>query len=61
VNPGLGLKYNLNETIGFNVSVGYYFISLDAKNFKFPEQEENFNAFIVSAGISFSFLKSKKL
>jgi len=60
-NPGFGVEFFPNERIGFNLSSGYYFIMLNKKNFKSPEREENFNAFVLQAGLRFYFIKSKDL
>ncbi len=61
VVSGFGLEYDLNDKIGFYLSAGYHYTLLDEKNFKTPEQVENFQAINVHAGIRMSFLKSKKL
>ncbi|MBN2214513.1 MAG: outer membrane beta-barrel protein [Bacteroidales bacterium] len=61
VISGFGAEYDLNDNIGFYLSAGYQFILLDEKNFKMPEQVENFHALNFQAGIRLSFLKSKKL
>jgi len=60
-NPGFGVEYFPNERIGFYFSSGYYFIMLNKKNFKSPEQEENFNALVLQAGLRLYFIKSKDL
>lgn len=61
VTSGFGVEYVLSDKIGFYLSAGYHFILLDEKNFKTPEQVENFQALNFQAGIRLSFLKSKKL
>jgi opacity protein-like surface antigen len=60
-NPGFGLEYNPNDKICFYISAGYYFIKLKNENFKSPDLEENFNAYVIHAGLRYSFLKSKDL
>jgi hypothetical protein len=59
--PGIGLEFNVNDRIGFNISSGYYFILLNEENFRMPEQNENLNAISLQAGFKFSFLKSKEI
>ena len=61
VVSGFGVEYDLNDKIGFYLTAGYHCIFLDEKNFKTPEQVENFQALNFQAGIRLSFLKSKKL
>jgi len=61
ITSGFGAEYDLNDKIGFYLSAGYHYILLDEKNFKTPEQVENFQALFLHAGIRLSFLKSKKL
>jgi opacity protein-like surface antigen len=60
-NPGFGIEYNPFSRMCFYLSPGYYFISLNKKNFKSPAQEENFNAFVIQAGLRLNFIKSKEL
>ncbi len=60
-NPGLGVEYSLNDKFIFYLSSGYYFIILNKDNFKSPSREENFNAFVLQAGLRFNFIKSKDL
>jgi len=61
LNPGFGLEFFPKESVGFNLTTGYYFMLLNKKNFKSPELEENFNAFVIQAGLRFYFIKSKDL
>jgi hypothetical protein len=61
LNPGIGLEYSANDKMGFYLLTGYYFILLKDENFKSPALEENFNAYVIQAGLRFSFLKSKDL
>ena len=60
-NPGLGLEYVPNDRIHLYLEPGYYFIMLNEKNFVYAERVENFNAFILQAGIRYSFIKAKDL
>ena len=60
-NPGFGIEYRPNERINIYLSSGLYFIVLNKENFKSPEREENFKAFILHTGIRFNFIKSKDL
>jgi len=60
-NPGLGLEFTQGKRIHIYLETGYYFISLHEANFTDPSRVENFNAFIISSGIRFNFLKSKDL
>jgi len=60
-NPGFGLEYFPNDKIGFYLSSGYYFIMLNKDNFKGPSRVENYNAFVLQAGVRFYFIKSKDL
>ncbi len=61
VIPGLGLEYSPNSKLNFILSSGYDFIFLNKKNFKSPEREENFKAFVIQAGLRMYFIKSKDL
>jgi len=60
-NPGLGVEYSPNDRIHFYLEPGYYFIMLNEKNFKAQERVENFNAFVLTAGLRYFFIKSKDL
>ena len=60
-NPGLGLEYFPKDRIMFSLSTGYYFIKLKEENFKSPSRVENFNAFVIQAGLRLYFIKSKDL
>jgi len=62
-NPGLGIEYNPNEKISAFLTAGYYHIFMNEKNFAYyyPERSADFNAFLIQAGIRYSFIKSKNL
>jgi len=60
-NPGIGLEYKPDYKMHYFLETGIYSILLDKKNFKSPSREENFNAFVLQAGLRFNFLKSKDL
>ncbi|MCX6329296.1 MAG: outer membrane beta-barrel protein [Bacteroidia bacterium] len=62
-NPGLGIEYNPIEKISVFLTAGYYHIFMNEKNFAYyyPERSGNFNAFLIQAGIKYSFIKSKNL
>jgi len=60
-NPGLGMEFSPGKMMHFYVETGYYFISLKEENFKDPARVENFNSFVLQAGIRINFIKSKDL
>jgi hypothetical protein len=60
-NPGFGVEYSPNDRIHLYLEPGYYFIMLNKKSFMSPERVENFNAFILTAGLRYFFIKSKDL
>lgn len=60
-NPGMGLEFTPGKRIHIYLEAGYYFISLNEKNFTDPPRVENFNAFIIQSGVRINFLKSKDL
>lgn len=60
-NPGLGLEYKPGSRMSVYLSSGYSFIKLNKKNFKSPSREENFNAFVLQAGLRIAFIKTKDL
>jgi opacity protein-like surface antigen len=63
-NPGLGLDYNPSEKISVFLTGSYYRIFMNEKNFVSyyePETVSDFNAFLIQAGIRYSFIKSKNL
>lgn len=60
-NPGFGVECHTGKMFNFYFETSYYFIALDDTKFKSPERVENFNAFILQAGIRFFFIKSKDL
>jgi opacity protein-like surface antigen len=62
-NPGLGIEYNPSEKISVFLTAGYYHIFMNEKNFQYdqPESSADFNAFLIQAGIRYSFIKSKNL
>jgi hypothetical protein len=61
LNPGLGVEFSPNDRIHLYLEPGYYFIMLNEKSFKSPQRVENFNAFVLTAGLRYFFLKSKDL
>jgi hypothetical protein len=61
INPGFGVEYKTGKMINFYIETGYYFIALDETKFKDPARVENFNAFVLQAGIRLFFIKSKDL
>jgi opacity protein-like surface antigen len=63
-NPGLGLDYNPSEKISVFLTAGYYHIFMNEKNFQHvyePATVADLNAFLIQAGIRYSFIKSKNL
>jgi hypothetical protein len=60
-NPGLGVEFFPKDRIGISLTTGYYFIKLNKDNFKSYSQVENFNAFVIQAGLKMYFIKSKDL
>jgi opacity protein-like surface antigen len=60
-NPGFGVEYSPKDKLHFFLESGYYFIMLNKDHFKSPELEENFNAFVLQAGLRYCFIKSKDL
>lgn len=61
INPGLGLEFTPANMVHIYLETGYYYISLKEENFTDPSRVENFNAFVIQAGIRINFLKSKDL
>ena len=63
LNPGLGIEYSPSDKISISLTSGYCFIFMNEKNFQYdePDRIENFNAFLLQAGIRYSFFKSKDL
>jgi hypothetical protein len=60
-NPGFGVEYCPGNKLNFYLETGYYFIALDKNKFKNPAMVENFNSFILQAGLRMFFIKSKDL
>jgi opacity protein-like surface antigen len=60
-NPGLGVEYSPNDKLHFYLESDYYLIFLNKDYFKYAERKENFNAFVLQAGLRLSFIKSKDL
>lgn len=60
-NPGFGVEFTPANMLHVFLETGYYFISLNEKNFTDASRVENFNAFVIQAGIRFNFIKSKDL
>jgi hypothetical protein len=60
-NPGFGVECHTGKMINFYFETSYYFIALDDSKFTSPERVENFNAFVLQAGIRLFFIKSKDL
>jgi opacity protein-like surface antigen len=62
-NPGLGIEYNPSEKISVFLTAGYYHIFMNEKNFQYDQLEgaADLNAFLIQAGIRYSFIKSKSL
>jgi opacity protein-like surface antigen len=62
-NPGLGIEYNPSEKISIFLTAGYYHIFINKKNFQSyePASISDLNAFLIQAGIRYSFIKSKNL
>jgi opacity protein-like surface antigen len=58
---GIGLEFCPNDKLGFYLSAGHYLILMNKDQFPYPKRKENYKAYMVQAGIRFSFLKSKKL
>ena len=61
LNPGFGVEYSTNKMVNFFFETGYYFIALDETKFTNPARVENFNAFVLQAGLRIFFIKSKDL
>lgn len=63
LSPGLGVEYNPGDKLGVFLTSGYYLIIMNKKNFWYgePERAGNLNAFLLQAGIRYSFFKSKNL
>ena len=61
LNPGFGIEYSPGRQFHFYFSTSYYFMPLQAKNFKYPEAEENFHALIFQIGTRYNFIKTKDL
>lgn len=59
--PGLGIDYSPGDKISFYFTTGYSLILLNKENFKSQYLYENFNAFVLQAGLRFYFIKSKDL
>jgi len=60
-NPGVGVEYSPNDRLHFYLESACYFIMLNKLSFEYPERAENFNAFILQAGLRLYFIKSKEL
>jgi hypothetical protein len=60
-NPGFGVEYRSGNMLHFYLETGYSFIALDKNKFTDPHRAENFNAFILQAGLRVYFIKSKDL
>lgn len=63
-NPGLGLEYSPSEKISVFLTGSYYHIFMNKKNFVSdyePETVADLNAFLIQAGVRYSFIKSKNL
>jgi hypothetical protein len=61
LNPGFGMEFTPLNRLHFYLDAGYYFISLNKNNFKNSARVENFNAFMLQAGVRLNFLRSKDL
>ena len=60
-NPGIGLEYSHNNRMHFYFESCYYLVLLNKLNFVYSELSENFNAFVLQAGLRYYFIKSKEL
>jgi hypothetical protein len=60
-NPGFGFEYSTGKMLNWFIETGYYFIALDETKFTDQLRVENYNAFILQAGLRFFIIKSKDL